>query len=354
MCNENSCSYKNDKKSRTQLKRCNPRNREQCRSRSKPSKICGFTKLVSYRHKDSDKHVKYRSYKRGTKWWRHHCRLRHCNPDECSICSNTSCDSLITGCSSNKDCTTRSLISKRIQSRHRKINKDPTFCEKSYTSRCSTRPPTCRTSSQHLPCIIDSLSNVCITKDDILKAVYELTQYLINLYSLPTLLTQMLLNNQIPELKALFPMCVSIFPIVTYLIDNVKYNSMLDVLIISYGVFISTISSKFNNPYGFGAAFIFCTIHFILRKKRKDKRSTKEVFCNLGIIAFCYLCLKVCCHNNAPIEPEPDIENDDFGYNKRYIVVKPTINNIESKKHCAFYVPCTPNTPIKKKTLLFC
>lgn len=75
-----------------------------------------------------------------------------------------------------------------------------------------------------------------------------------------------------------------------YLIDNVKDNSMLDIMIIGNVIFLSAFSTKFCNECGFIAAIEFCITHFILRVRR-DEDSGKEIFYNIGIMVFCLLSL---------------------------------------------------------------
>lgn len=279
---------------------------------------------ANYKNKhECQDHVKYYRFHSGSRWWRHHCRLRHDNPDSCSICSNASVDSL------DRSESTKSLITKRkqlrekreevcsecgqendsmeeerpsrrrsragleerrsIRRRSRRPSRDNVLFHnpKRTSSEGSCRQVFHRSFAQYFG-INSSCPESC--NIDLWYQIHDLTYYLSKLYSLSCVLTQFLLIHDFSKPCAFAPISITSFPLIVYLIDNVKNNCMLDILIISNGVFLSTYSAQFNNIYGFTAAFVFCTTHFVLRARRFED-FTKEIFYNLGISVFCVLCL---------------------------------------------------------------
>lgn len=283
-------------------------------------------------HRD---HVKNKSCNKKTNWWNHHRRIRNVSPDEYSICSESSSKS---HCSASvaPSCSNKSWFSRRIQRRcrkevdclsgyHRKGEKCHSELSASNTPSRHKEIASCRSFGDSKS--VRSLYGIPRAFKKFLMVSFDFTQYLMTLYSLPSLLAQFLIQNKVDAVKALASMMISTFPLVTYLIDNVKYSSTLDLLILGNGVVLTIFSSYFNNPYGFGAVFVFCTIHFILRARRLEN-PIKEMVYNFGIIVFCYLCLKMCIYADMAegtqysmfsVLPDEGTEDFNLGMSNRFV-----------------------------------
>lgn len=120
--------------------------------------------------------------------------------------------------------------------------------------------------------------------------VDDLTYFFSTLLSLPCLFTQFLLCSDSDCAYAYVPLLLSCFPLMVYLIDNVKENSMINILVIGNVIFLSAYSTKYNSPYGIAAAITFAVIHFIL-KPIKCADFTKEIIYNFAVSIYCVVCL---------------------------------------------------------------
>lgn len=120
--------------------------------------------------------------------------------------------------------------------------------------------------------------------------VEDASYYLNCLYALPGLVTQFLMDNEVPRKLALVPIFLPVFPLMVYLIDNVRDNSMLDSLIVGNVVFLSAFATHYQSEVGVITATIFGLTHFILRTHRMEG-TVKELLYNGGIAVYCILAL---------------------------------------------------------------
>lgn len=159
-------------------------------------------------------------------------------------------------------------------------------CRPSYeTIECDSRP-TCSRSSRSLN--ERRYDGVCGLP--LCHIVDDITHFLSVLLNLPCFLTQFLVCNDVDCSYAYIPLFLSAFPLMVYLIDNVRENSMLDILVIGNVIFLSAFSTKYASPYGIGAAITFAIVHFIL-KPHKAESLSKEIFYNFATSIFCILCM---------------------------------------------------------------
>lgn len=144
--------------------------------------------------------------------------------------------------------------------------------------------------SENQPKCQQSSSRLRKECDSALLIIFELIHYVTTLYTLPCVLTEFLLVNGVSEQMALLPIGLSSVPLIVYILDNLKDNCMLDVVIIGDLIFFGYYSARFSSEFGVATALDFGVSHFILRT-RKVKNLSKEVCYSIGIIAFCVLTL---------------------------------------------------------------
>lgn len=122
----------------------------------------------------------------------------------------------------------------------------------------------------------------CETQSDnscTFKKMYETAQYFSAIYALPCVVTQLLLNNCVYYRVAIVPMLLTLFPVLIYLVDKVRDDSICDILVIGNIIFLTAFSTAFCNEYGIITAIVYSVVYFKLRATMMETFGRELIYC---------------------------------------------------------------------------